>query len=651
MRRRVAVSLAGLIGLLPLWGAALLAAPSATSPPDGLLRAVTPLGGDGEMRWPLNAGFPSVAMPGARFQLVTALPASTLHWRSSDPSLATVDPQTGVVTLHARGAVTVTVSQPGGTAQAQYTVTPKVWLTAPDTHLRSWKQADAFCREKALRLPQVSTLTSAQWASPGSHRLVGHLWDEWGNLTRTAEQGGYGWLNGLYWSSTLHGEGHYFAVELVTGQRFSQGAALRLATVCEVPPPPEPALIVASVRAGTSTEPVTDMKAGFPQGGYSGATLHFQVAPDTGSHPLHWQSSNPAVATVTPEGTVTLHQQGLATLRVDDEQTHTYETYPLDLRHWWTPIDMKTYPASAIDGLCQARQGRLVTESEMLAPLPDGGLRAEWGTAFEDGAAATTAPWYWVQQATGRALLNLHTGLTAPAEAQSQGRIICASAAAEPALTVQGMSVATEAASIPWSPTSGFPRTGFPGATMRIALSGVTDPLSWRSSNVAIASVDNGTVTLHAPGEAQITATSGTRSTSVDLNVTQWFVPATSPHPMSWDRASESCAQMGGLLPTVQALTSAPGPLRVPVKRQVGYLWDEWGKASSADAQIWSASAQGDYRHDVVSLQEGARGFASDNLAMGVVCAIPPSPTTPPVYAPALSSETPTASGSQDPGR
>ncbi|WP_426447767.1 Ig-like domain-containing protein [Siccibacter colletis] len=131
-----------------------------------------------------NAGNKSVA------QLRDINKISGYKWSSSNTAAATVDADTGEVTLHNKGAVTITGKRAGST-DLNYRFEVKKWFYIRDNIPDVWSTSMAKCDGQTATLADATNATPQSPAS-SSRTLSGQmLWPEWGDL-----------VNGFSWPGT-----------------------------------------------------------------------------------------------------------------------------------------------------------------------------------------------------------------------------------------------------------------------------------------------------------------------------------------------------------------------------------------------------------------------------------------------------------------
>ncbi|MFV9996967.1 MAG: inverse autotransporter beta domain-containing protein [Arsenophonus endosymbiont of Dermacentor nuttalli] len=144
--------------------------------------------------FPISDKFPTTGFQGAKFTLVTqGAPASEFSWKSNRNWVLVDADGTVTFTDNASGlskTVTIEATHETGGKPVKYTFTLTDWYTFY-SEPKMWKEAEAFCLKKGLKLQQINHLTQGK-----NIRSMNTLWGEWGRFKtyRIAEKS--------YWSFT-----------------------------------------------------------------------------------------------------------------------------------------------------------------------------------------------------------------------------------------------------------------------------------------------------------------------------------------------------------------------------------------------------------------------------------------------------------------
>ncbi|MCS3491020.1 inverse autotransporter beta domain-containing protein [Enterobacter sp. SLBN-59] len=175
---------------------------------------------------------------------------------------------------------------------------------------------------------------------------------------------------------------------------------------------------------------------------------------------------------------------------------------------------------------------------------------------------------------------------------------------------------------------SGFPTTGFMGATYQIRMNGDAG-----NNNGYDWSADQSWVSVDAGGNVKFTGTgsrntvtitakpkAGGASLTYRFTLNGWFTPGTSG--MNLSSAKSYCSTRGSL-PAVEQMTLHSGYVATQ-KRNIGALWNEWGDMSTYGAgfsgsDCWSSEQQSSGSHYNVYLISGNVNV-NDSFTHDVVC-------------------------------
>ncbi|MFC0226968.1 Ig-like domain-containing protein [Serratia aquatilis] len=132
------------------------------------------------------ASFPKNGFAGGKFKLLVNADGATNNtytWSSSNPSLVSVNPTTGEVTLaseitSATNSVVIKASR-AGRKDIVYNLKLARWLTRDTSVLRTNVQAAAWCTANGGTQPPLTSI----WSSNTPTRGGQSLWAEWGNLS------------------------------------------------------------------------------------------------------------------------------------------------------------------------------------------------------------------------------------------------------------------------------------------------------------------------------------------------------------------------------------------------------------------------------------------------------------------------------------
>ena len=176
---------------------------------------------------------------------------------------------------------------------------------------------------------------------------------------------------------------------------------------------------------------------------------------------------------------------------------------------------------------------------------------------------------------------------------------------------------------------SGFPTTGFTGATFTINISpSPISDFSW-TSDASWVSVDNGVVKFTGDGTGDVvtilaTPKGGGYPAKYSFKLNSWFINRGSSY-YTWNNANRSCqTETNYSLPTSQQLNGNGS--RQGTRGDIGGLWSEWGRLTNYDAnfdgqkQFWSDSSDSSGYHYWVSLLNGDATQAKDSVLLSVTC-------------------------------
>lgn len=176
---------------------------------------------------------------------------------------------------------------------------------------------------------------------------------------------------------------------------------------------------------------------------------------------------------------------------------------------------------------------------------------------------------------------------------------------------------------------SGFPTTGFIGATFQILLNGDAvnnGNYSWSADQPWVTVDDAGNVSFTETviSETKTVTISATRSGEYyvwSFTVNYWFTNS-GPIKMSWPDANDFASTRGGL-PASSSLTN-DGFSGANPSRAIGYLWSEWGAldgypAGFSNGSYWTSEIGGTGYHDTVNLFNGNLASSPDTLLCYVV--------------------------------
>lgn len=170
---------------------------------------------------------------------------------------------------------------------------------------------------------------------------------------------------------------------------------------------------------------------------------------------------------------------------------------------------------------------------------------------------------------------------------------------------------------------SGFPETGFSGASFTLNLNNSTTPASdytWRSSQDWVA-VSNGVVTFSGTPSSgtrnviiSATPKTGSGTLSWSFALTHWFT--FSSGTMSAAGADSYCAAQGQSVPSKDLLDYTDYGLT-----RVGSLWSEWADSlpSNSSSAVW-ASETGRYSRYYMFLYDGHIYDNASNHSFGAAC-------------------------------
>ncbi|CND47835.1 hypothetical protein [Yersinia intermedia] len=146
-----------------------------------------------------------------------------------------------------------------------------------------------------------------------------------------------------------------------------------------------------------------------------------------------------------------------------------------------------------------------------------------------------------------------------------------------------------------FTPTEGFPATGFSGAKFTIKLgNGIASDFTW-ASDASWVSVTDGVVTFTGEGDSNkvtVTATpkAGGSPLSYAFTLRTWFINKGLSGATATGADSYCATQPGYATPSYLTMTNAPYSGR-GVRAADGRLWDEWGILENYTGSGWSRSA------------------------------------------------------------
>ncbi|HHH1370402.1 TPA: hypothetical protein ACPZHQ_004216, partial [Yersinia enterocolitica] len=184
-----------------------------------------------------------------------------------------------------------------------------------------------------------------------------------------------------------------------------------------------------------------------------------------------------------------------------------------------------------------------------------------------------------------------------------------------------------------FSPTSGFPNTGFVGAQFQILINGsepTNGQYTWNSDDQQLYTVSNsGLVTFTAPFTTRtvhtITATPAVGGTSLtyQFRVDTWFYN-NGATKMSATAANNWCTSSGYTLVARNELVNVLNAGEYGTRQAASNaLWSEWGSMNNyswlTDTSYWSGDVRGADRYSV-DLSIGLLGSAMSSTNYYVVC-------------------------------
>lgn len=183
-----------------------------------------------------------------------------------------------------------------------------------------------------------------------------------------------------------------------------------------------------------------------------------------------------------------------------------------------------------------------------------------------------------------------------------------------------------------FSTSSGFPTTGFKGASFQLRMNNVTtwnEDFIWSTSQPAWTSVDSvGNVTFTgiattAVKSVTITATpkgGGASARTFSFTLGAWFTSNGSA-AANWSTANGFCSTRGGLATTQQLRANG-------TRGTLGGVWSEWGNMGNypgsgfLGSTYWSSEIRGASDHYNASLLNGVVAYDWDYVNYYVVCRV-----------------------------
>ncbi|WP_447873521.1 hypothetical protein [Serratia fonticola] len=185
-----------------------------------------------------------------------------------------------------------------------------------------------------------------------------------------------------------------------------------------------------------------------------------------------------------------------------------------------------------------------------------------------------------------------------------------------------------------FEPSSGFPTTGFTGATYQIIMNGNlvnNSKYIWTTSQPSWMTVSNGNVTFTAKPTSEqktyaitVTPKEGGLTQTMSATVGSWYTTnmnGSDAIMMNWSPANGWCdgSASRGVLPTVAQLTHS-SKTGGTTSRGIGALWNEWGSWYHIGySGFWTSEADSIY-HYFVKHANGTAARSRDAGSLYVMC-------------------------------
>ncbi|MFL5606534.1 MAG: beta strand repeat-containing protein, partial [Gemmatimonadaceae bacterium] len=392
----------------------------------------------------------------------TVLTGRLVTWSSSNPSVATVNATTGVVTGVSVGSATITATSEGKTGTAAVTVTavPVASVTVNPT-------------TENLFVGQTAVLSATVKDANGAVVAVQPTWTSSNPLVAAVSSTGL---------LTAVAPGSATITASAGGKSGAASVVVTLVPVVSVAVEPPS----ASVIAGQTTTLVATVRDA------NGAVVT--------DRPVTWTSSNTTVATVSATGVVTAVTPGGATITATSESKSGSATVTV------TPV-----PVSSVTVAPATKSLVVGTTATLTATVKDA-----------NGTIVTDRPVTWSSSSPAVAAVSPAGKVTALSVGSATIAATSEGKTGTAAVTVVPVPVASVAVQ-PATASLHVGQTASLSATVTDANGTVvTDrPVAWTSSNNAVATVSTtGIVTALAPGSATITATAEGKSGSSTVTVT-----------------------------------------------------------------------------------------------------------------------------------